>query len=31
MKGEVKPDVNEFVEMWLQQQQKYTKKNNERG
>lgn len=27
MKGEVKPDVNEFVEMWLQQQQKYTKKN----
>lgn len=30
MKGEVKPDVNEFVEMWLQQQQKYTKKQ-ERG
>lgn len=30
MKGEVKPDVNEFVEMWLQQQQKYTKKR-ERG
>ena len=31
MKGEVKPDVNEFVEMWLQQYQKHTKKNNERG
>ena len=31
MKGEVKPDVNEFVEMWLQQQQKYTKKNAARG
>ena len=30
MKGEVKPDVNEFVEMWLQQQQKYIKKQ-ERG
>lgn len=30
MKGEVKPDVNEFVEMWLQQQQKYSKKQ-ERG
>lgn len=26
MKGEVKPDVNEYVEMWLQQQQKYEKK-----
>lgn len=25
MKGEVKPDINEFVEMWLRQQQKYTK------
>lgn len=26
MKGEVKPDVNEFVEMWLQQNEKYTAK-----
>lgn len=26
MKGEEKPDVNEYVEMWLKQQEKYTKK-----
>lgn len=26
MKGEVKPDVNEFVQLWLQQQEQYTKK-----
>ena len=26
MKGEVKPDVNEFLEMWLAQQEQYTRK-----
>lgn len=26
MKGEEKPDINEYVEMWLRQQEKYTKK-----
>ena len=30
MKGEVKPDANEFLQLWLQQQEKYTKKT-ERG
>lgn len=25
MKGEIKPDVNEFLDLWLQQQSKYTK------
>lgn len=27
MKGEVKPDANEFLEFWMQQQEKYTKKS----
>lgn len=27
MKGEVKPDANEFLEFWIQQQEKYTKKS----
>lgn len=27
MKGEVKPDENEFLEFWMQQQVKYTKKS----
>ena len=27
MKGEVKPDANEFLEFWMQQQVKYTKKS----
>ena len=31
MKGDVKPDANEFLQLWLQQNDKYTKKTAERG
>lgn len=31
MKGEVKPDVNEFVQLWLQQNEQYTKKGGKKG
>jgi phage terminase large subunit-like protein len=31
MKGEVKPDVNEFVQLWLQQNEQYMQKGGKRG
>lgn len=31
MKGDVKPDVNEFLQLWLQQNDQYTKKGGEKG
>lgn len=31
MKGEVKPDVNEFVALWLQQNEQYTQKGGKKG